>query len=305
VWVPDRRDYHLNLEGVLRIDLGLYTQVLRRHRLLVAVGVVLSLALALLSHVQISSGELRYRGSEVWSNEATLSFSPRGSYELRSTIPESAEGSDARVAALVELYAVYATSDPVIRALQKRKLLPVQGAMTPRSASLKAEVVPSVFGHPTPLMKLTATGDSPLAATRLTVRATDTFVAYLKSLQDAAGIRENQRVKAQVVDPYQAPKLIEPRSKTGLIAILFAGLIATMAAAFIRDNVQRTKKRAGDDPEVALLQEATSFSAINGASKPVSLADVASMTVDEPSGDAIEVANGGGAASRWAPRAPH
>jgi hypothetical protein len=285
----------------LTIDLGLYTQVLSRHRLLVTVGVVLSLALALLSYVQISSSGLRYRGSEVWSNEATLSFSPPGSFELRTDIPESENGSPERIASLVELYSVYATSDPVIEALQKRGLLKPREVATNR-IPIKAEVVQSIFGQPTPLMKITGMGASPVAATLLTVGATDAFIAYLRSRQDAARIRENQRVQVQVVDPYRTPMLIKPRSRTGLIAILLAGLIATVAAAFIRDNVQRTKKRASDDPDVASLPEAVSLAAVNGASKPVSrLADAAELTEEEPSGGDREVARGG-AASRWTPR---
>ncbi len=278
--------------------------MLGRHRLLVTVGVALSLALAMLSHVQVSSSGLRYRGSEVWSNEATLSFSPRGSFELRSVIPESASGSPERIAALVELYSIYATSDPVIKALQRKGLLKPPGAAVTSSASLKAEVVPSIFGQPTPLMKITGTGDSPAAATLLTIGATDAFIANLKSRQDKAGIRENQRVQVQVVDRYRAPMLVKPRSRAGLIAILFAGLMATVAAAFIRDNVQRTKKRSIDDQDVASPSEAISLTAVNGASKPVHrFADAVELTEEELSGADREVAHGG-AASRWTPRAP-
>ena len=267
------------------------------------VGIALSLALALFSYVRISSSGLIYRGSEVWANEATLAFSSSGSFEWRADIPESQSDSPARIPWLVEQYSIYATSDTVLKALQKQGLLKSKEAAAGR-APIEANVVPSMFGSsPIPFMKIVGKGDSPAAATRLTVAATDAFIAYLGARQDAAGIRENQRVQVQIVDRYRAPMLIEPRSKIGLLAILLAGLTATVAAAFIRDNVQRTKKRA-DDPDVPSLPDAVSLAAVNIASKPVSpLADVTELSEEELPGADRKVANGG-AASRWAPRAP-
>jgi capsular polysaccharide biosynthesis protein len=283
------------------LDLGLYTQVLGRHRLLVTVGIALSLALAMLSYVRISSTGLTYRASEVWSNEATLEFAPAGSLELRSgTEPDNS--SRERIASLVELYSVYATSDPVIEALQRRGLLTRKEAAA--NDSIEAKPVPSIFGQPTPLMKISARGDSPAAATLLTVGATDAFIAYFRTRQNREGIRERQRVQVEIVDPYREPMLIKPRSRTGLIVILLAGLTATVAAAFIRDNMQRTKKRETGDPDVTSLPEAVSLAAVNRASKPVApLADAAGLTDEELSGADREVAHGGGA-PRWAPRSP-
>ena len=102
-------------------------------------------------------------------------------------------------------------------------------------------------GSATPLLKLTAVAESPAAATRLAIRATDTFINFVKSRQQAAGIPENQRVKLVILNSPGKPELIGPRKKTTPIFILLASLTIVVAAAFIRDNMQRDDdaKRGG------------------------------------------------------------
>jgi hypothetical protein len=210
-------------EQELRIDLKRYTEVLWRHRLLVGVGLAVALALAFLSHVRVSSDGLAYRKAETWSSESVLAL---------NTDP-------AQFAALVDQYAALATSDEVIVSLKRQGLLDPnaeQGVRLP----IAATAVPSaVTGAPTPLLRLTAEAESPAAATRLVIRATDTFIRVAKSRQEAAGTRENQRVGIEILTRAGGPVLTGPRKKTTPIFILLAGLTIVVAAAFIRDNMQR------------------------------------------------------------------
>jgi hypothetical protein len=105
---------------------------------------------------------------------------------------------------------------------------------------IAATAVPSaVTGTATPLLKLTAVGESPAAATRLVIRATDTFINFVKARQQGAGIPEDQRVRLEIVTRAGVPELVGPRRKTTPIFILLAGLAIVVAAAFIRDNMQR------------------------------------------------------------------
>jgi hypothetical protein len=225
------------------MDLGLYIRVLRRHRLLVAIGCALALALALLSYVRVSSDGLAYRKPEIWSNAATLGLTAPDSPEWRSQIPPTAQTQP--LAGLVDQYAAYATSDPVIRALQRQRLLPARDAKSGLGA-ITASVVPSALnGQPTPMLSITGTATTPAAATRLTIAATNTFIRYARARQDAARIPENQRVELNIIKRMSVPTLTAPRSKTPLIIVLLAGLSATIAAAFVRDNMQRSKKRKG------------------------------------------------------------
>src|SRR5512132_332912 len=231
------------------IDLGLYIGVLRRHRLLVTSGLTVALALSLLSYVRVSADGLSYRKPEIWSNEATLVLSDASHPELRSKLLPTADPN--RFTSLVDQYAEFATSDAVIGALKRQGLLP----RTPSLASISATAVPSpINGATTPLLKITGMATSPAEATRLTIGATDTFMAVEKARQIGQGIPEGQRVELRIVNRATAPKLTAPRSKTTFIIILLAGFTVTVAAAFIRDNLQRAKRRS--DSVVNRLQPA-------------------------------------------------
>jgi hypothetical protein len=215
--------------------------------LLVLVGLWLSLTLALFSQVRISSTGVSYRSPQVWSNEATLALSQAGAPELRVR-PELTT----QLTTLVDFYAAYATSDAVINGLRREGFLTardVRGGKLPIAAS----AVPSPLNSaPTALLKVTASGRTQERATRLTLAATDALIAYVKSRQIEAAIPKRERVELRIVKRSSEPKLIVPRSKSKAILILLAGLSATFAAAFIRDNIRR-RPPPGQSGEVTAL----------------------------------------------------
>jgi hypothetical protein len=237
--VTEEKSANRGLEFI--IDLGLYIGVLRRHRLLVAVGCAVALALALLSYVRVSADGLAFRKPEIWSNVATLGLTTPDSPEWRWSIPPTVQSQP--LSGLVDQYAAYATSDPVIRALQKQGLLPARPAKSGGQA-ITATAVPSALnGQPTPMLAITGTATSPAEATKLTIAATDAFINYARARQDAAKIPENQRIELRTIKRVSVPTLTAPRSKTPLIIVLLAGLSATVAAAFVRDNMQRARRK--------------------------------------------------------------
>jgi hypothetical protein len=261
---------------------------------LVVVGVILSIGLALFSYVKVSSNGISYRSSETWSNEATLLFTQAGAPEYRSTLPpgrESATPPD-RIATLVPLYAALVKSDPVAKPLEKRGLLDPAGV----SSSIDAEGVVSSLGAPAPLMTLTATGISPAAATRLTVAATNSFIAFLEARQKNAQIPADERVEAQVVTQPSKPLLAKPRSKTGFVAILLAGLTLTVAAAFIRDNLQRTRRRTG-------VREANAvpLAAVHTPGEPAAPGMHVAATDEEAEAEGELPRRAAASSSRWTP----
>ena len=220
-----------------------------------ASGFVIALALALLSYVRVSADGLTYRNPEVWSNEATLQLSDPSHPELRSKLPPLTDPN--RFTSLVDQYAEFATSDAVISSLRKQRLLGRRGDTTSGIAALTATSVASpINGSITPLLKISGIGGSPFEATRLTLRATQTFIAVQRARQVKAKIPESQRVELRIVKPSGVPKLVGPRSKTTFIIILMAGLTLTVAAAFIRENLGRAKDQRAKDqsqPEPALV----------------------------------------------------
>jgi hypothetical protein len=214
--------------------------VLRRHRLLVMSGFVVALALALLSYVRVSGDGLTYRNPEIWSSEATLQLSDPSHPEWRSKLPPTADPT--RFTSLVDQYAEFATSDAVIRALRKQGFLSPEAVKSGVAGLTATSVASPINGSITPMLKIAGIGTSPIEATRLTLRATDTFIAVAKARQVQAQIPPSQRVELRIVKRDDAPKLIGPRSKTTFIIILLAGLTMTVAAAFLRDNLQRANR---------------------------------------------------------------
>lgn len=215
--------------------------VLRRHRLIVVSGFAVALALAFLSYVRVSEAGLAYRKPEVWSSEATLILSGAYHPEWRSVLPATAQPD--RFTSLVDLYSELATSDDVMASLRKQSLIkPEAGGLA--ALPISATAVHSTFnGTPTPLLKITALAITPADARRLVIRATDAFIRVLRSRQAAAKIPESQRVELRIVKRSDVPKLAQPRSKTTFMLIFLAGLIATAALAFVRDNFQRGANR--------------------------------------------------------------
>jgi hypothetical protein len=208
---------------------------LRRHWLLVLVGLWLSLTLALLSQLRISTTGVSYRAPEVWSNEATLALSQESAPELRVSPEQTMQ-----LTSLVDFYAAYATSDAVIDGLRRRGFLTAADIRAGATLPIAASAIPSPLNSaPTALLKVTASGLTPALATRLTQAATDELIAYVKRRQTQAVIPERERVQLRIVQRSGEPKLIVPRSKSKAILILLAGLTATFAAAFIRDNSRR------------------------------------------------------------------
>jgi hypothetical protein len=221
---------------------------LRRHWLLVLVGLWLSLTLALLSQLHISTTGVSYRTSEVWSNEATLALSQASAPELQVDNEQTTQ-----LAMQVDFYAAYATSDAVINGLRRRGFLTAEDIRAGATLPIAASVVPSPLNSaPTALLKVTASGLTPATATTLTKAATDELIAYVKRRQIAANIPERKRVQLRIVQRASEPKLIVPRSKSKAILILLAGLTATFAAAFVRDNIQR-RPPPGQSGEVTAL----------------------------------------------------
>jgi hypothetical protein len=251
-------------------------------------GCVIALALALLSYVRVSADGLTYRNPEIWSNEATLQLSDPSHPEWRSTLPPTADPN--RFTSLVDQYAEFATSDPVIRALRRQGFLSREAVKSGIAGITATSVASPINGSITPLLKLSGLGATPIEATRLTLRATDAFIAVAKARQVQAKIPQHQRVELRIVKRSSVPKLIGPRSKTTFIIILLAGLTLTVAAAFIRDNLQRAADRKRDlDPAAVFGLEAQPVASTG--SEPIRAASelVSRSETNELEGGAPEV----------------
>ena len=208
------------------------------------VGVLASLALAVLAFVRISPTGISYRSSERWVNEATLVVTQAGFNEGRSGGGAAVDTTLQRFAALVNVYAALVESDEVVDLLVKRGLVEREDVAKGEIPVVATPVV-SDNGASTPLMTITASANSAAKATALTTGATRAFIDALERRQRAAGIPTSQRTLVQPVRRFGEPTLVEPRSKSLPIIVFLAGLSATFAAAIIRDGRLR---RQAEDP---------------------------------------------------------
>jgi hypothetical protein len=194
--------------------------------------------------VRVSSDGFAYRKSETWSNKSVLNLSQKN-FPEGSTLPRNTEPG--RFATLVDQYVALATSDEVIAALKKQGLVEPQAGETAPLPIAAAAVPSAVTGAATPLLELTAVGETPAAATRLAVRTTDTFINVVKARQQRAQIPENKQVRLEIVTRAGVPQVLVPRKMTTPMFILLAGITLVVAAAFIRDNMKRDddSKRGG------------------------------------------------------------
>ena len=265
--------------GGNEIDFALYADVLRRHRTVVLVGVALTVALALLSYVRVSPSGISYRSPAIWSNQATLVLTQEGAPELRSVLPAGAGGSSTsladtgRFASLIDVYAALATGDAVVGELVRRGLIDEEKDMKDGKLPIAAAAVSSTVNAATPMMTISATASTGPKATKLTLGATRAFLDVLNRRQLAAKIPVKDRIQVRVLKRSEAPELIDPRSKALPILVLLAGLIATVAVAFTRDNLSRGVARPAAEftelrPATAIEHETAQRTAGQESSAP-------------------------------------
>ena len=222
------------------MDFQLYGRVLWRFRLIVAAGLILAIAAAGLSVFRVSTSGFSYRQTELWSSAARLGVTqygfPWGRLFAQSPVT-GAEGEDQipianpdRFNALAVLYAELATSDPV------RRLMLRDGAID--GQIIATALRDSESGTQLPLIDMTALAASPQEAVALASRGVLALQTYLEQEQRSSGVPALDRVVLQeVVRPTEA-EVFQPRSKTMPVVIFLAVMFATVALAFLLENLR-------------------------------------------------------------------
>jgi hypothetical protein len=237
------------------VDFQLYGRVLWRFRLIVAAGLILAVAAAGLSVIRVSSSGVSYRQTEVWSSTARLGVTqygfPWGRLFAQSPVTGT-EGKDQipvanpdRFNALAVLYAELATSDPVRRLMLRRGVM--------RGEIIATALRDSESGTQLPLIEMTGLAESPQEAVALTSRGVLALQTYLEEEQRSNGVPALDRVVLQeVVEPTEA-EVFQPRSKTMPVVIFLAVMFATVALAFLLENLRPRYKEVKelDEPPVA------------------------------------------------------
>ena len=216
------------------MDLSLYGRVIWRFRWLVALGLILAIALSVLSIAKVSSHGLSYRKHEIWQSSTTVLLTQHGFIWGRAVVPPSQAGATSGpgwLSGLTELYAQFANSDQV-RALMLRDGASKNWTIT------AAPVIPSGSSSALPVIALAGLAYTPAGAVQATLVGRTAFLQYVKSQQAQAAIPNNERVDLQVLQNVTPPVVVQPRKKTLPIVIFLAVISATIGLAFILENAR-------------------------------------------------------------------
>jgi hypothetical protein len=223
------------------VDLRVFIQVVRRHKVAAILGVAAAVFLALFSYVRIDptgSPTFTYRKSVLFASREVLQITQPGFYEGRVTVDSGQRDS---LLELAPLYARLANSDPV----RKRML---RSGPIPGGVDVNPVIDDTGNGLPLPLVEIIAFTRSAQLAPKRAARQARAFIGYLQANQAANGIPERRRVSVSVIKGPSKPFIAVPRKKTLPVIVFMSMLIATCALVLVLDNVaSRRGARAGED----------------------------------------------------------
>jgi hypothetical protein len=238
------------------MDLARHREVLWNHRRLLTGGLCLGVILAYMATFRL--GTVTLRRPVQWTSASTLLVTQTGFPWGRASLPSAAQPNSplvplsavkdpkslnfadpGRFSSLAVFYAALLESNPI------RALIPggypdgavVATAGTTGRLSGTSSVLPMI------VLSTTATGRS--AARELNIETVSAFDGYLIQQQDASNVPTNDRVQVKTLNPPVERK----SSKSGLAAtvgvVLFV-LLATVAVAYLHDNVTYRRRAGGD-----------------------------------------------------------
>lgn len=225
------------------MDIELYGRVIWRHKLVVAFGFILALALATLSYVRIEHGGISYRDAETWVSYETVAVTQPGFTEGRL---HETGAEPSRLTLLAVLYSKYVDADGV------RKRIWPNGA---HDESIEAAPVNMFQGGSAssssalPLISIAAFSKTPAGAQQLAARTSDALTRYIEHRQQEARVPTTERVELQPVKRALSnkPTLWQARSKALPIVIFLTAMIAAIGLAFILENLR---------PQIAAVADA-------------------------------------------------
>jgi hypothetical protein len=230
-------------------------EVLARFRLILAVGFVLAVALAVLAIFKVSSGGLSWRGLETYESQATINVTQQGFPDGRVILgdansPTGTPGTTAeqqpsgeafadpsRFANLAIVYSYFAKSDAV-RSLIHPNPEPDQIALTPVAGAQNS-------GQTLSVATLDTVAHDPTTAIALNKSALAALQTYLERQQEKANVRQENRVRIDVLTPANHAFLIAGHSKTPALAAFILVMAAAFALAYCLDNLYPTRPQYG------------------------------------------------------------
>jgi hypothetical protein len=241
------------------VDLALYMRVLWRFRLVVAVGLLATLAAALLATVRIdpngfSAPTVTYRQKEVWRSEVVHLLTQEGFPWGRTIYDEAVPlgdvpsagytprfGEPERFMSLAALYSHLAVSDNVVAIVR---------AGGPMRGRFGAEAVRTPDGSSSlPLLRIVALASSSADAVNLAKRASRAFRLYLNRIQASNDVEDAERVKVEVIAALPKATLESGRSLVLPLLAVVLGVFLTVGVVFTLENLRPHLRVASPMPE--------------------------------------------------------
>jgi hypothetical protein len=224
------------------VDVQLALRVLWRFKVVVATGFLLAVTAAILSFVRIDVGDgfkLSYRQNEQWESLSEVFITPEG-FPWGKTFDTPSTGTSGGSTGVdpnhlntsASLFLELGTSDPVLQRI--RRSGPIHGLLRTFPVFPDGN---SDFA-PLPMVTLSAVAASAPVARQLNARYLNAFVYYIKQRQASAGIADRQRIQLQVLRHPSPAALLQGRKLTRPIVIFMAVMLATIALAFVLENLR-------------------------------------------------------------------
>jgi hypothetical protein len=214
------------------VDLGLYVDVVRRHRRVAIAGLTLTLLAAFFSYFSLSSSGLAHRTPLTYVSNATLLVTEKGfPYGRASSATDVVDLS--RYQYLATLYSNMATSDAVKRLVERHgKLIGgrTYGAAPGRSTDGTTAL---------PVVVISAFDSSAPGARALAGQVATALRTVLERDQASAGIKPSARVLLTTVGSGSDARIFAPRRPTRPIMIFLLGLMVTFGLVFLIENLRR------------------------------------------------------------------
>jgi hypothetical protein len=217
------------------MDLRLAFRVIRRFKIIVALGAILAVALAGFATYRVnpSTGKLTPRGSEQWISYARI-FVTQAGFPYGQLSPRGSAATDFAANAVV--YSSFADSDPVVN-------LAFGG---PKPADANIQVAPVLASQSStealPIISIASTSDTPRKAMAYARAEMRGLISYVEQKQTNAKIREDQRVLLQVIKEPKSATLLKARSKTIPVVVFLVAMLGVIGFAFLLENLRPAAK---------------------------------------------------------------
>jgi len=219
------------------MDLALFVRVMSRFRVLVTLGFALAVTLAVLSYVRVGFDDgvqVKYRSHEQWISSTRLLLTQPGfrwGDSNGGANPQAQAEVEGRLPSLATVYSNFVTSDDV-RSIMLREG-PIKGEV-----SASALPVSATSSSVLPIVNIQAIGFSKQGSIDLANRAGRALRTYVDREQKLTNTEPKNRIQLAVLNSGYEPELLVPRKKTGPMVVLLVVMFATIALAFMLENLR-------------------------------------------------------------------